>query len=206
MLDNLDDFEPHRWFATLRRKPESAKNGKGKDGKDGKDEEGGFASVDAAAEADENRDGAGNLPIVARSDLAPGWVVDEAVLAIGGRSPLDEAAAAILAELLVKRGLTAKALPPEAINAGHIASLAKTEAKLVCLSYLGLGAGPALIRYLVRRLRRILPEGTLIMVCYWSDEGHKEAAEELLKTAEADACATTLEGAIKCSSRPPGAS
>jgi predicted PurR-regulated permease PerM len=195
MLDNLDDFEPHRWFATLRRKPESAKNGK--DGKDGKVEEGGFASVDAAAEADENRDGAGNLPIVARSDLAPGWVVDEAVLAIGGRSPLDEAAAAILAELLVKRGLTAKALPPEAINAGHIASLAKTEAKLVCLSYLGLGAGPALIRYLVRRLRRILPEGTLIMVCYWSDEGHKEAAEELLKAAEADACATTLEGAIE---------
>ena len=195
MLENLDDFEPHRWFATLRRKPENSKNGR--DGKDGKDEEGGFASVDAAAEADENRDVAGNLPIVARHDLAPGWVVDEAVLAIGGRSPLDEAAAAILAEVLTKRGLAAKALPAEAINAGHIASLAKTEAKLVCLSYLGLGAGPALIRYLVRRLRRILPEGTLIMVCYWSDEGHKEAAEELLKAAEADACATTLEGAVE---------
>ncbi len=72
----------------------------------------------------------------------------------------------MLAEVLKKRGLGAKALDPDAISAGHIASLAKTEAKLVCLSYLGLGAGPALIRYVVRRLRRILPQGTAIIVCY----------------------------------------
>ena len=84
----------------------------------------------------------------------------------------------MLAEVLKKRGLGAKALRPDAISAGHIASLAKTEAKLVCLSYLGLGAGPALIRYVVRRLRRILPQGTAIIVCYWPrgrqgrDQGH----------------------------------
>ncbi len=79
----------------------------------------------------------------------------------------------MLAEVLKKRGLGAKALAPEAISAGHIASLAGTEAKLVCLSYLGLGTGPAHIRYLVRRLRRILPQGTLILVCYWTEEGNK---------------------------------
>jgi hypothetical protein len=118
------------------------------------------------------------------------------VLCIGGRSPLDEAAAAILAEVLKKRGIGAKALPPEAISAGHIATLAKTEAKLVCLSYLGLGAGPAVIRYLVRRLRRILPEGTLILVCYWSEEGGKASVKAMLETAEADAYATTLQEAV----------
>jgi predicted PurR-regulated permease PerM len=191
MLENLDEFEPHRWFGKLRRKPENGKNGK-----EAKGEEGRLASLDAT-ENGENAAETGNLPVVERSKLAPGWVVDEPILSIGGRSPLDEAAAAILAEVLKKRGLATKALPPEAIAAGHIASLANTEAKLVSLSYLGLGAGPALIRYLVRRLRRILPEGTLILVCYWSEEGDKAATKAMLETAEADAYATTLPEAVE---------
>jgi hypothetical protein len=192
MLENLDEFEPHRWFGKLRRKPENGKDGK--NGKEAKDEEGGYASIDATANGDEE---AGKLPVVERSELAPGWVVDEPILSIGGRSPLDEASAAILAELLNKRGLATKALPAEAISAGHIASLANTEAKLVCLSYLGLGAGPALIRYLVRRLRRILPEGVAILVCYWNEEGNKAATKAMLETAEADAYATTLPEAVE---------
>jgi hypothetical protein len=191
MLENLDDFAPHRWFAKLRRKPDEAKNGK--TDKDGKDEEAanGLASLEDAAEGEET------LPKVERPELAPGWVVDEPILSIGGRTPLDEASAAILAEVLKKRGLGTKALAPDAISAGHIASLAKTEAKLVCLSYLGLGAGPALIRYLVRRLRRILPQGTLIMVCYWNEEGNKAATKAMLETAEADAYATNLAEAVE---------
>jgi hypothetical protein len=186
MLDNLADFAPHRWFAKLRRKPEN--------GKEGKEEEmGGLASLDAAAEGAEEE----SLPMVERPELAPGWVVDEPILSIGGRSPLDEASAAILAEVLKKRGLGAKELGPEAISAGHIASLANTEAKLVALSYLGLGSGPAQIRYLVRRLRRILPEGTLIMVCYWAEDGGSQAVKSLLATAEADAYATSLPEAVE---------
>jgi predicted PurR-regulated permease PerM len=191
MLENLDEFEPHRWFAKLRRKPENGNGKNGKESKDAKDDEGGLASLESAVEEDEASH------MVERPDLAPGWVVDEPILSIGGRSPLDEASAAILAEVLNKRGLAAKALPAEAISAGHIASLANTEAKLVCLSYLGLGAGPALIRYLVRRLRRILPDGTLILVCYWNEEGNKAATKAMLETAEADAYATTLPEAVE---------
>ena len=59
------------------------------------------------------------------------------------------------------------------------------------------GAGPALIRYLVRRLRRILPQGTLILVCYWNEEGNKAATKAMLETAEADAYATTLPEAVE---------
>jgi hypothetical protein len=189
MLENLDEFEPHRWFGKLRRKPDNGKNGK--ETKEAKEDEGGLASLEAAIEEDEASH------MVERPDLAPGWVVDEPILSIGGRSPLDEASAAILAELLQKRGLATKALPAEAISAGHIASLANTEAKLVCLSYLGLGAGPALIRYVVRRLRRILPQGTLILVCYWNEEGNKAATKAMLETAEADAYAITLPEAVE---------
>ena len=183
MLENLADFEPHRWFAKLRRKPDNGKNGK--------EDEGGLAALEADEGAEED------LPKVERPELAPGWAVEEPLLVIGGRSSLDEAAGAILAAILTKRGLTAKALPPETISAGHIASLAKTEAKLVCLSYLGLGAGPALIRYVVRRLRRILPKGTLILVCYWNEEGNKAATRAMLETAEADAYATSLREAVE---------
>jgi predicted PurR-regulated permease PerM len=189
MLENLDDFAPHRWFAKLRRKPEEGKNDK-----TDKDEE---AATNLASLEDAAAEGEEILPKVERPELAPGWVVDEPILSIGGRTPLDEASAAILAEVLKKRGLGTKALSPEAVSAGHIASLDKTEAKLVCLSYLGFGAGPALIRYLVRRLRRILPEGTLILVCYWNEEGNKAAAKAMLETAEADAYATTLTEAVE---------
>lgn len=92
-------------------------------------------------------------------------------------------------------GLAAKALEPEAISAAHIASLAGTEAKLVCLCYLGAGTGPAHIRYLVRRLRRILPQGTAILVAYFAGEGGTNAVKELSATAEADAYATSLQDA-----------
>jgi predicted PurR-regulated permease PerM len=181
MLDNLADFEPRRWFSKLRHKPETEE-----------DERGGLATL-AAAETDEDDE----KLLVDRSELAPGWVVDEPILCIGGRNALDAAAADMLAGVLRKRGLGVKELGPEAISAGHISTLAGTEAKLVCLSYLGMGNGPAHIRYVVRRLRRILPEGTLILVCYWADEAERASAMELLQYAEADASATSLPEAVE---------
>ena len=184
MLADLADFEPRRWFFGLSRKPAT-----------GEEAQGGLATL-AAAEAEAGEEDE-NLPVVKREELAPGWVVDEPILCIGGRSALDEAAAAILAEVLKKRGLGSKALGPEAISAAHIASLVRTEAKLVCLSYLGLGTSPAHVRYVVRRLRRILPQGTGILVCYWSDEDEAPAAKQLLEAAEADAYATSLPQAVE---------
>jgi hypothetical protein len=132
--------------------------------------------------------------VIGRAELAPGWQADDAILCIGGRTALDEAAAALLAEVLKKRGLSAAAPATEATSAGHIASLAGTEAKLVCLCYLGLGAGPAHIRYLVRRLRRILPEGTVILVAFFG-EGGGASVKEMLAAVEADSYAASLQEA-----------
>ena len=190
MLDNLADFEPRSWFAKLRMRPEKAE----------KDEAAGLASLNAAeGEEDEEGDENGNLPAIERSELAPGWAVEEPVLSIGGRNVLDEAAADVLAEVLTKRGIGASSLGPKTISAGHIASLANTEAKLIALSYLGLGTGPAHIRYLVRRLRRILPQGTLILVCFWAEEPEAPSVKALLATTDADAYATSLSEAVDIS-------
>ena len=185
MLDNLADFEPRRWFGKFRAAPET-------NGKD-KEEASGMATL-AAAETGEDEHA--KLPLVERNELAPGWVVDAPILSIGGRNALDAAAADMLAGVLRKRGLGVKEYGPEIVSAAHISTLATTEAKLVCLSYLGLGNGPAQIRYLVRRLRRTLPEGTLIMVCFWADEGDTISVKSLLEHTEADAYATSLTEAV----------
>jgi hypothetical protein len=43
----------------------------------------------------------------------------------------------------------------------------------------------------------MLPQGTLILVCYWNQEGNKAATKAMLETAEADAYATTLAEAVE---------
>jgi predicted PurR-regulated permease PerM len=183
MLVNLADFEPRRWFSKLRHKVEKPGNGEA--------HQNGLASLDAGEEEHET------LPLIAPAELLPEWRVETPVLCIGGRIVLDEAAGAMLAAVLEKRGLGAHALSPEAISAGHIATLATTEARLVCLSYLGLGTGPAHIRYLVRRLRRTLPAGTCILVAYWTDERDTDSVKALFDMAGADAYAATLHEAVE---------
>jgi hypothetical protein len=191
IMDDLADFEPRRWFRKVKpaEKKEEA-------------EETGLASLSTMDEADEQP-----LPILEPADLAPGWEEEDSVLCIGGRTSLDEAAAAMLAGLLKKHGLKARAAGSEAISAGNIVSLVTTKAKLVCLSFLGIGRSPAQVRYLVRRLRRILPSGCTILVGYWADDTGGAPLKALKETAEADAYATSLHEAAEIAvdaARRPG--
>jgi hypothetical protein len=178
MLENLADFAPRRWFGKNHQKEKDDKAAHG------------LASLKAAEAGEDEGEAA-----IDRATLAPGWREDDAILCVGGRTPLDEASAALLAEILKRRGLGAKATATEATSAGHIASLAGTEAKLVCLCYLGLGPGPAHIRYLVKRLRRILPEGTAILVAYFPNGSGAGSVKEMLAAAEADSYAASLKEA-----------
>ena len=112
----------------------------------------------------------------------------------------------MLAGLLKKHGLKARAAERESISAGNIVSLVTAKARLVCLSFLGIGSSPAQVRYLVRRLRRILPSGCMILVGYWADDAADAAVKALKETAEADAYATSLheaaEIAVNAARRP----
>ena len=190
IMDDLADFEPRRWF----RKAEPIE-------KEDKEAQTGLASLSTMDEVDEEP-----LPILNPADLAPGWEEEGSVLCIAGRTPLDEAAAALLAGLLNKHGLKARASASETISTGNIISLEAAKAKLVCLSFLGIGSSPAQVRYLVRRLRRMLPSGSMILVGYWTDEATGGAAKILKETSEADAYATSLheaaEIAVNAARRP----
>ena len=121
-------------------------------------------------------------------------------------TPLDEAAAAMLAGLLKKHGLKAHVVESETISAGNIVSLEAAKAKLVCLSFLGIGSSSAKVRYLVRRLRRILPSGSIILVGCWTDYAAGALVKALKETAEADAYATSFhevaEIAVDAARRP----
>jgi len=187
MMDNLGDFEPRRWF----RKPRPEKSGEGEE-----EAKAGLASLEPDEEESEDDE---QLPVLTADQLAPGWDAEDAVLCIGGRTPLDAAAASMLAGVLQRQGLKARAVPNEAMSAAQIISLGGSKAKLACLSYIGAGASAAHVRYLVRRLRRILPEGATVLVGYWGGEGSAGSLKALQATADADAYATTLrEAALFC--------
>ena len=99
IMDDLADFEPRRWF----RKVEPVEKKE-----DAEEAQTGLASLSTMDEADEEP-----LPILEPADLAPGWEEEGSVLCIGGRTPLDEAAAAMLAGLLNKHGLKARVAESE---------------------------------------------------------------------------------------------
>ena len=184
MMEDLADFEPRRWFRKIQEPAEKKE--------DAEEAQSGLASLSTMDEADEEP-----LPILEPADLAPGWEEKDSVLCIGGRTPLDEAAAVMLAGLLKKHGLKARAAESKAVSAGNLVSLHAAKAKLVCLSYLGIGSSPAQVRYLVRRLRRILPSGCKILVGSWTDDAAGAPIRALKETAEADAYVTSFHEAAE---------
>lgn len=119
---------------------------------------------------------------------------DAAVLCISGRGALDEAAAALLAQLLRRRGLGARVVASSEVATANIQRLQSARARLVCLSYLQ-PDGFAGVRYLVRRLRRNLP-GTKLMVGVWSTAQDQGEPSEILKATEADLVASSLANAV----------
>jgi predicted PurR-regulated permease PerM len=193
MMDDLADFEPRRWFRKLELTEKK---------EDAEEAQTGLASLSTMDEADEEP-----LPILKPADLAPGWEEEGSVLCIGGRTSLDEAAAAMLAGLLNKHGLNARVATSETVSAGNIISLKAAKAKLVCLSFLGIRSSSAQVRYLVRRLRRILPSGSIILLGCWADDPAGAPVKALKETAEADAYATSFHEAAEVAvgvARSPG--
>ena len=117
------------------------------------------------------------------------------VMCVAGRGSLDEAAAAMLGQLLERQGVTARVVPSEAVATESIFRLEVTDVEMVCLSYLEPG-GFTSARYLVRRLRRKLPSVPII-VGFWTlsedDAQHRDA----LKETGADLVVTSLWRAVE---------
>src|SRR5271165_2243033 len=103
--------------------------------------------------------GTAPAPILSSVELAPSWQ-GTPVLCVAGRGSLDEASAAMLAQLLQKHGIGARVVPSDSVSPPNLFALDTTGVQMAYLCYLEPGSfsNP---HYLVRRLRRKLPKTTI---------------------------------------------
>lgn len=118
------------------------------------------------------------------------------VLCVPGVSPLDEAASAMLAQLLAKHGLAAQRLAGDRSSRTAIAALSPTDIAVVCISALETGRSHARLRLLVRRLRRRLP-GAQIMIGLWAQSENGAQAADMVGEVGADRCVVSLAQAVR---------
>jgi predicted PurR-regulated permease PerM len=147
------------------------------------------ASLDEAATADTTPPS-----VLSPEELAPEWQETD-VLCISGRGSLDEAAAAMLAQLLNKQGISARVVPSEAVSVANLVRLDATNVQVACLSYLEPGSFSN-ARYLTRRLRRKLPQAK-IFVGFWTLTDQEVEARDALAATHADLVVTSLRQAVE---------
>lgn len=189
IMDNLAGVEPRRWFGWSRV--------------ENKEGLGVLTGPSAPAGIDEEDEA---LPLLQADELAPGFRAEDSILCIGGRTPLDGAAASMLAAVLKKHGLKARAIERDEDIAGQVVPPEASTARLVCLSYLDLGGSGAHLRYLVKRLRRTLPKGATVLIGLWDGNADESALKAIEKTAVADAYAGSLrQAAAICIAAASGA-
>ncbi|MEA2782951.1 MAG: hypothetical protein QOK29_4495 [Rhodospirillaceae bacterium] len=136
------------------------------------------------------------LPAVLGPDeLASEWR-EKPVMCVAGRGPLDEAVAAILAQLLEKHGIGARVVSSEEVAPANLLRLDLSGVQMVCLSYLEPG-GLTSARYLVRRLRRRLPRGP-ILIGFWTLNEEDARRRDVITETGSDLVATSLRRAVEC--------
>ena len=122
------------------------------------------------------RDGAAVIPLVFSPDeLALPWR-EMAVLCVAGRGSLDEASAAMLAQLLQKHGIGARVVPSDAVSAPNLFGLDVTGVQMAFLCYLEPGSfsNP---RYLVRAVAAQAAQGDDCRGVLDTEDGRDRGAE-----------------------------
>jgi predicted PurR-regulated permease PerM len=138
-------------------------------------------------------DGAVPTPVFSAEELAPSWQ-GTPVLCVAGRGSLDEASAAMLAQLLQKHGIGARVAPSASVSAPNLFALDATGVQMAYLCYLEPGSftNP---HYLVRRLRRKLPKATIVDG-FWTLKADEADQRNALAKTGADLIATFLQQAV----------
>jgi hypothetical protein len=113
---------------------------------------------------------------------------------VAGRGSLDEASAAMLAQLLQKHGIGARVVPSASVSLPNLFALDTTGVQMAYLCYLEPGSftNP---HYLVRRLRRKLPKATIVDG-FWTVKADEADERNALTKTGADLIATSLQQAV----------
>lgn len=148
--------------------------------------------TDEAPAGDTDEPPAANaVPVVSKGQLPDDWQMPYPVLCIASRSALDEAACEMLAQVLTKHGVGAWVQPFVDVANVKGFKVDIVDAPIVCLSYFGFGSKPAHVRYLIRRLKRLMPQAKFV-AGFWMLGDDSDKRDEWTKAAGADFGATSL--------------
>jgi predicted PurR-regulated permease PerM len=125
----------------------------------------------------------------AHASISQPWREEGAVLCVGGRTPLDEAAAALLAAALVQDGIGARSVGPDLLSSAKLFQLGPDGVRLVCLCYLDQRSEGS-VRYAVKRLRRKLPGAGFVIGLWGETDGLDQ--ERIAASTEAAAVTTSI--------------
>ncbi len=123
------------------------------------------------------------------------WTVDGAVLCLAGRTPLDEAAAMLLALLLRRRGIGVRVASAETLIEPEATAPRWPEAKLALVSFLDADLRLAQARFAIRRLRRRAPD-VPIAAAFFMNDADPARTSELCANVRAETCVSSLAQAV----------
>lgn len=124
------------------------------------------------------------------SDIPEDWRLKKRVLCMPGRDLLGEAFALIIAQLVSREGIGARAEDRDALSVSRIFSLDTEDIGLVCLCFIG-ETTSAQIHYAVRRLRRKMPQAFIVLTLI----GNSAAFDEnFMSSAGIGSIQTSLRG------------
>jgi predicted PurR-regulated permease PerM len=141
----------------------------------------------------QNAETVAELPPGSEDEVASGWR-EKAVMCVAGRGLFDEASAAMLVQLLGKHGIGARVVPCEAVSPAAIFRLDVAGVEMAVLCYMEAG-GFSNARYLVRRLRRKLPQARVV-IGFWTLGEEETRHREALAATGADGIVTSLRQAV----------
>lgn len=143
-------------------------------------------------------DPASDLPPPTVAQAPASLVGPGSVLCLPSRGPFDDAAAMMLAQVLRKRGIGAVVAPPELLR-GEVTGFDLSLVRQAWLCAVEGGSSSAAARYLLRRLRRRMPEAQICaMVACAGPEARLPAA---LRAEDAAAVEPGIAAAVKAAMR-----
>jgi predicted PurR-regulated permease PerM len=133
--------------------------------------------------------------------LPPEWRTEAPVLCIPGIGVLDESLALVVAQLVRRQGIGARAEQADALSMSRIFSLETKDVALVCLCYVE-NATSAQIRYAIRRLRRKAPKAFILISLVGAADGIEDQAIQAAGRVEVvkQSLSATVERILKESS------
>ena len=128
---------------------------------------------------------------------------EKPIQCVAGRGPLDDATAAILAQLLEKHGLGAEIVAHEAVSRNAIGEFRREGIPMVCVCYLDMSGHTSPLRFLLKRLRQRVGDARLLVALWPSD--HPVMSDQKVRVAlSADEYVTSLRDAVNACLKAAG--